>query len=266
MYVRHEAQHAPGSTRQCSTLCQLISTSLIIVLSFDAIMTKFTHKCSAGIMDDSVLAAMARWPDVPDVYGWLSLSEQGQWRLHPEADALQCDRAGSTPFTTGESIDNAQLRAFMDRNYACDHLGRWYFQNGPQRVFIRLDAAPYILHADSAAPTLRTHNGLAVTRIDHWWIDDSGRLYATTEHGPGLIAGRDTPLVFEALRTLDGPPLIEALESFDMSALEPQPAAWPIEFQSRDEAGQAAYSAAPLRFCRTAELAAAMGFVPCPAP
>ncbi|MGB3277244.1 MAG: DUF2946 family protein, partial [Castellaniella sp.] len=30
-------------------------------------------------MDDQVLAAMARWPNVPAVHGWLSLTARGQW-------------------------------------------------------------------------------------------------------------------------------------------------------------------------------------------
>ena len=32
-------------------------------------------------MDPSVIAAMAKWPNVPDCRGWLSLDRRGQWRL-----------------------------------------------------------------------------------------------------------------------------------------------------------------------------------------
>src|SRR3546814_3203944 len=100
---------------------------------------------------------MARWPNVPDVFGWLSLSERGQWRLHPQGDALQPaqadpsrqpPKAGPGPKSApgaGEKIGSPAITAFIDRNYTCDAHGRWYFQNGPQRVFVRLDAAPYIL-------------------------------------------------------------------------------------------------------------------------
>src|SRR3546814_2832342 len=88
-------------------------------------------------MDSSVKAALAKWPDVPAVYGWLSLDERGRWRLHPQGDA-----AHGGP---GESIDNTQIQAFIGRNYASDSQGRWYFQNGPQRVYVRLDAAPCLL-------------------------------------------------------------------------------------------------------------------------
>ena len=175
-------------------------------------------------MDKDVLAAMARWPDVPDVYGWLSLSEQGQWRLHPDGD----------PQAPGELIDNQQILRFIDRNYSGDALGRWFFQNGPQRVFVRLDAAPLILHTMApewpsalreqtdalrvaGKPThapiaLYTHNGLPISSLDSWWLDTDGRLFVQTGQGPGLIAGRDLPSVLDALITQEGQPLGEQLE------------------------------------------------------
>ena len=77
-------------------------------------------------MDDSVLAAMAKWPNVPEVFGWLSLDARGQWRLR------------------GEPLNHPAMLAFIQRNYTCDRQGRAYFQNGPQRVYVTLEAAPYI--------------------------------------------------------------------------------------------------------------------------
>jgi hypothetical protein len=158
-------------------------------------------------MDKNVLAAMARWPDVPDVFGWLSLSPQGQWRLHPRGDA-----ALSGP---GEPINSERILQFIDRNYACDRQGRWYFQNGPQRVFVRLDAAPYILRTTGSRRPLcmQTHNSLNVRAISGWWLDESGRLYAQTEHGPGLVAGRDLMQVLESLHTPCDEPLTAVLEN-----------------------------------------------------
>jgi hypothetical protein len=32
-------------------------------------------------MDEAVRQALARWPDVPDCFGWLSLSRRGEWQL-----------------------------------------------------------------------------------------------------------------------------------------------------------------------------------------
>src|SRR5690606_19718277 len=100
------------------------------------------------------------------VRGWMSLSEHGQWRLHPIGDAWQAGGRGDRSLSPGEPIHNTQLRAFIDRNYACDDEGRWFFQNGPQRVYMGLDAAPFILHTGSTPSTLFTHNGLGVGRID----------------------------------------------------------------------------------------------------
>lgn len=148
-------------------------------------------------MDEQVIAAMARWPDVPAVYGWLSLNASGQWRLHPAGNALQ------QPESTGEPITSPQILAFIDRNYGVDDLGQWYFQNGPQRVYVRLDAAPFIAHTvtDNATQRLRlrTHTGLDIRRLDALYLDDTGRVHAATDRGPALVAGRDLPALLEAL-------------------------------------------------------------------
>ena len=78
-------------------------------------------------MDDIVLRGMAKWPNVPAVYGWLSLDRRGQWLLQ------------------GERISNPTVTAFIGRNYERDERGCWFFQNGPQRVFVQLDYAPLVL-------------------------------------------------------------------------------------------------------------------------
>ena len=86
-------------------------------------------------MDPTVVAALAKWPDVPAVYGWLGLTARGEWRLQ------------------GQPIGNAALREFIGRNYAGDERGRWYFQNGPQRVFVTLEAAPWVWQVAQDAGT-----------------------------------------------------------------------------------------------------------------
>lgn len=152
-------------------------------------------------MDAQVISAMARWPDVPAVYGWLSLSESGQWRLHPGGDAAQ------RTDTPGEAITSPQILAFMDRNYAADDRGCWYFQNGPQRVYVRLDAAPFIAQTASDTATgklkLRTHTGLDLREIDALYLDAAGRLYVNSDRGPALVAGRDLPALLDAMTVVD---------------------------------------------------------------
>ena len=138
-------------------------------------------------MDEQVLGAMQKWPNVPAVYGWLSLSAQGDWLLHPHGDA----RKGQS----GEKIANEQIRQFMNRNYAANEAGEWFFQNGPQRVYVDLAGAPYIVRLADDMQTLLTHNELPVTRISQWLLDEQGRLYMQTEHGAAMLAGRDMGLL-----------------------------------------------------------------------
>lgn len=79
---------------------------------------------------------MAKWPQVPHCYAWLALDARGQWRMRDErAQALNLP---------GDTIRNAALQQFINRNYGVDDEGRWYFQNGPQKVYVDLEATPYI--------------------------------------------------------------------------------------------------------------------------
>ena len=79
-------------------------------------------------MDDIVVRSLAKWPNVPAVFGWLSLDRRGNWLIK------------------GERIGNAALREFIGRNYEADDKGRWYFQNGPQRVYVQLAYTPLVVH------------------------------------------------------------------------------------------------------------------------
>lgn len=168
---------------------------------------------------------MARWPDVPDVFGWLSLNAGGHWRLHPGGDALD-SRGDGTYLSEGEPITSARINQFINRNYARDTIGRWYFQNGPQRVYVRLDIAPYIFHttdSEQESPAFLTHNGLRTETVTRWCLDDRGHLYADTERGAGLIASRDLLQVMDRLTTLYGESLPEIFDntgSEDMTSVD----------------------------------------------
>ena len=43
------------------------------------------------------------------------------------------------------------LREFISRNYQADARGRWYFQNGPQRVFVSLAYTPLVIRFEGEA-------------------------------------------------------------------------------------------------------------------
>ena len=123
-------------------------------------------------MDEVVRRAIAKWPNVPAVYEWLALDRRGRWLLR------------------GESIDNPVVTAFIARNYEHDPRGQWYFQNGPQRVFVDLEYTPIVVRVADDSGIL-THTGRRVCAIDGAWIDESGRMLIATEHGPALVDDRD---------------------------------------------------------------------------
>jgi hypothetical protein len=87
-------------------------------------------------MDEQVLRSLIKWPNVPHCFGWLALDRRGQWRMR--------DEYAQTNHLPGNPIQHVALNEFISRNYAHDSLGRYFFQNGPQRVFITLDATPWI--------------------------------------------------------------------------------------------------------------------------
>jgi len=121
-------------------------------------------------MDPIVLRSMAKWPDVPDVYGWLSLDRRGNWLIK------------------GEKIGNAALREFISRNYTSDAQRRWFFQNGPQRVFVTLAYTPLVVR----------HEGEAIfDQCGRWFglieafLDEEGSVLLLGAPGIALLDDRD---------------------------------------------------------------------------
>ena len=121
-------------------------------------------------MDALVSQAMAKWPNVPAVYGWLSLDRRGNWRIK------------------GERIANQALRDFISRNYESDSAGRWYFQNGPQRVYVTLDYTPLVVHYDG--DELRDHCGRPFAAHETY-LDDEGSVLLAGEDTVALLDDRD---------------------------------------------------------------------------
>jgi hypothetical protein len=140
-------------------------------------------------MDELVRQAMARWPNVPAVFGWLRLDRRGNWLLvdrgQPGFD--------ETVHGAGSPISSPQIVAFIERNYAPDETGRWYWQNGPQRVFVDLDVAPLVLRVlgEPARQRLVAHTGRPVGWIGRVLADAGGNLLVETDLGPGAIDDRD---------------------------------------------------------------------------
>jgi Protein of unknown function (DUF2946) len=139
-------------------------------------------------MDELVRAALKKWPSVPHCYGWLALDARGDWYMRDD----RVQRAGPFPKVKGSRIRHDKLQEFIHRNYEADAQGCWFFQNGPQRVYVELEAAPLIWrvmwHGDELSVT--AHTGRDATRIEPW-LDDTGRLYLGTELGFGIVHSQD---------------------------------------------------------------------------
>jgi len=132
-------------------------------------------------MDEIVVRSMAKWPDVPDVYGWLSLDRRGNWLLKEER------------------IGNQALKEFISRNYTSDSQGRWYFQNGPQRVFVALAYTPLVLHFEGEA--LFDHCGRPF-QIEQAFLDEEGSVLMQGRRGIGLLDDRDLARYADRAETL----------------------------------------------------------------
>ena len=139
-------------------------------------------------MDEIVARSLAKWPNVPAVYGWLELDRRGNWLIK------------------GERIGNAALREFIGRNYEADEQGRWFFQNGPQRVYVTLGYTPLVVHYEGER--LFDHCGRPFT-CKNAYQDDEGSVLLEGEQGIALLDDRDLDRYAEQAEVL---PLIRRAE------------------------------------------------------
>lgn len=184
-------------------------------------------------MDASVIASVARWPNVPHVYGWLSLDRRGKWRLQdsPISHELTCE--------------------FIGRNYEHDERGAWFFQNGPQRVYIELAYTPWVLRFGNDRKLL-THTGLIVDNVQKALLDEEGNLLLVFERGVGLVDDRDLPTLLDRIHDAGGS---TASESAITPLMKGKPNALWLSWQGRD---------LPLVPIRADEVALRYGFIATP--
>jgi len=121
-------------------------------------------------MDEAVARSIAKWPNVPAVYGWLALDRRGNWRIK------------------GERVANVALREFIARNYEADEHGRWFFQNGPQRVFVALAYTPFVMHFQGER--LFDQCGREVSAKETY-VDDEGSVLVAGGGSVALLDDRD---------------------------------------------------------------------------
>jgi hypothetical protein len=148
-------------------------------------------------MDDIVKQAIAKWPNVPHCYGWLALDARGGWRMRDEA-AQQAN-------TLGDRLTNAALVGFINRNYGHDERGCWYFQNGPQRVYVGLEATPFIARTDPAQGLL-LQTGQALDSIERAFLTADGAAIVQSGDVVAQLDDRDVAQ-WLGMMELDGSPV-----------------------------------------------------------
>ena len=148
-------------------------------------------------MDDIVKQAMLKWPNVPHCYGWLGLDARGNWYMRDDRAQAAGSFASGQPGAKGSLLQHAKLIEFIQRNYAADATGQWYFQNGPQRVYVELEATPWVWRVASDFQ-VAAHDG-STARWQQSLVDEQGWLYLQTSKGFGLVHTQDVGIAAEAV-------------------------------------------------------------------
>ena len=140
-------------------------------------------------MDDIVKQALAKWPNVPHCYGWLGLDARGNWYMRDDRVQALGPFADGTPQSKGSLLKHEKLIDFIQRNYETDAAGQWFFQNGPQRVYVELETTPFVWRV-AADFSVTAHTGQAA-RIQRCVVDETGRVYLESDLGFGLVHTQD---------------------------------------------------------------------------
>lgn len=135
-------------------------------------------------------SAIAKWPNAPACYDWLALDRRGDWRLQ------------------GERVTHRGLIEFMNRQYGSDEAGRWFVQNGPQRVYVDLACTPWIYRRDGDA--FLSHTGLPAGSVAALHLDADGNLLIDAELGIGLLDDRELAALLDECRDGTGQAATEA--------------------------------------------------------
>lgn len=133
-------------------------------------------------MDEIVKQALAKWPSVPHCYGWLALDARGVFRMRDEAT-----QQANLP---GDIIRHTALLAFIYRNYTHDERGAWFFQNGPQRVYVDLETTPFVARTDPVHQFV-LHDGKLMTDMDEVCLTEQGQLVLRNSRQIAMLDDRD---------------------------------------------------------------------------
>ncbi|MES1925509.1 DUF2946 family protein [Salinisphaera sp. T31B1] len=136
-------------------------------------------------MDDYAQRALAKWPNVPSLFGWLGLTRKGEWLIQ------------------SERITHPRIVDAIARNYDRDEHGRWFFQNGPQRGYVALEYTPLVARVQ-ADDSLVAHTGRAIDTADALYLDEDSAAVLDTPAGAVLIQGADLAWVLARLHPAEG--------------------------------------------------------------
>jgi len=127
-------------------------------------------------------------------------------------------REGKTLATYGlqsGSLGYRPLREFIARNYQADERGCWYFQNGPQRVFVELAYAPLVLHYEGAGLFDHCARPFAPGQF---FQDEEGSVLVSGEGTVALLDDRDLGRFADQAGTLPEIPRAELERRFGFIA------------------------------------------------
>lgn len=146
-------------------------------------------------MDDIVKQAMLKWPNVADCYGWLGLDTRGRWFLRDTTTQA----FGTFRHSKGSLLQHEKLLTFISRNYEVDARGCWFFQNGPQRVYVELEDTPVVWRLD-LDDTVRSHTGVVAVPED-CLVDELGHVYLVAAGVLGLVHTQDVMRMAAAIES-----------------------------------------------------------------
>jgi hypothetical protein len=146
-------------------------------------------------MDDIVKQAMLKWPNVADCYGWLGLDARGRWFLRD----MNTQACGTFRHSKGSLLQHEKLLGFINRNYEVDARGCWFFQNGPQRVYVELEDTPMVWRLDNDG-TVRAHTG-EVAMPEDCLVDELGHVYLVANGVVGLVHTQDVMRMAAAIES-----------------------------------------------------------------
>ena len=115
-------------------------------------------------------------------------------------------------------MEHEKLLAFIGRNYEADAQGQWFFQNGPQRVYVELENTPMVWRVD-AQGAVCSHTGMPQAQVQDCWMDDEGRVYLRCAGVLGVVHSQD---------------MVHVADVVEQGHWHPQPLAWdalPQRFQ-----------------------------------